>query len=253
MHGSKAPVLSALADASQGQSLAAAGRLAAAALGAAAGAPLELSTLLELAQPSGHADADGTQQRLQWVATAAALDLLRRHPSIHGAAASMSQLVLPQLAAASLAQQHELLQAAAELVANCGAWDLGLQLVQAAGGSQPPSSGEQSQPPGVAAAAARLPPDVQAQLAAAIVSQALQQGSQQEAGAVLQHAATQMLSLALQQLVGAPPAAPSKAGGQPAAAARAAAQRLLLPAALQAAAALGQAATALQALWGTCK
>lgn len=160
---SAAKVLSALAALDEpGLSLAATGRLAVAALNAAthtAGSlPPEqhLSALLQL-QPA-HSD-DGMLQEqgaesaaerfsLRWVQTAAAVMLLHQlssaaEPQRQAAAQAAAPAVLMQLLLSLLAggggsigspapeRQQQLLQAAADVVASCHSWVLGLELVQA--------------------------------------------------------------------------------------------------------------------------
>lgn len=257
--------LQAVADASSGLGLVAAGGLGSAALLAAALPPeAQLPAVLRLAEAR---EAAGEAQ-LQRVLAGAAVRLLTSHQqgaaAAAQAAAAIDQLLLPRLAAEcaagdAAAQQweQELEQAVADVVACCDCWDAGLQLVQAAvGGSSP------------AAAASRLPAHVRVRLAAAAIQRALQadgaavpqaelpqQPGRQE---LLRYAGGDALPAVL-ALVTAAPGLQGKQSrakrGQPseAAQAAAAAARTLLPAALQAATQQGHGAAALQQLWDACK
>ena len=273
----------AVADAADGLGLAATRRLGAVALAALAlPSEQQLPAVLHLAalpppgeqQLSVAGPAGLEQRRLQWVAAAAAVELVSGQPlaTVDQAEAVLHQLLLPLLAASSNSlapgaaaaanprQQEELLHAAAQLVASCGCWGAGLQLVRAA----VDSPGQAAVPAQGAGGAGELAPDLRVRLAAAVVQQALQAASQQqrhqepELGALLQHAATQTFAHALALLAAEPPARQRQRskGGATAAAmgtARAAAAQLLLPAALHAAVQQRGSAAALAQLWEACK
>lgn len=210
------------------------------------------------------------------------------------AAQAITHILLPLLAAEAASagatdawdeRRLELVQAASELLAACGCWDLGLALVQAAArtdhqpqqhaGSQQAAAVPAGSPGGAAAAAAaRLPGDLRMRLAAAVIQQALaaaeaaapnqaqqQQGQQQPAEtgweAVLCHAATNsltgVLALLLSPAARQPPRkGKGKAAPAPAVAARAAA-RHLLPAVLAAVAQQGSEERARGELQDACK
>lgn len=274
MPGAANIALQSVADVCEGLSLAATSRLAAGGL-RAAGVPLEqqLLEILDVAAAEAQSKQEDAkpgvnavkeQSQLQWALAAAAVQALRQQRHVRPPAAAtavIEKLLLPQLAQVAAEQQHELLQAVAELVACCSCWHLGLVLVQAACGTEPPSSGELPAAP----AATQLQPEVRARLAAAIIHQALSASGpevvQPEAACpavVLWHAATQTLHEVLELLLAEPPPLPQRAAkrgdkaGQAANAMVATAQ-LLLPSSLQASAAVGQETGALQQLWNACK
>lgn len=287
--------LQAVAGAADGLSLPAARRLGAAALAAAALPPeQQLAAVLQLAvarpdeglhPQTARGAADGEQQQQwHWVLAATAIELLvNGHSSatVDQVTGVLEHQVLPLLAidtataagppeaAASQQQQEELLAAVAPLVAGCGCWDLGLQLVRAAAVSSPPTHprSSSSSPAADAGIADQLPPHMRVRLAAAVVQQALEAASrpdghpQAELDALLHHAATQTLPDVLALQATGPPMQRrqrGKGGALPAAqlmaaAIRAAALQLLLPAALQAAVQQQGQAAAMEQLWEACK
>ena len=262
--------LRALADTCAGLDLPAAGRLASAALAAAAvgdTAPQQqLATLLSLASERDGEDDGNSEERaqLQWVQAAAGLALARQltpAPS-DSAAAVVTHLLLPLLAsqaprtaaAAAGGRQHAVVAAAAELAAAGGCWSLCLDLVQAATDDS------------LQAATPQLSAGVRMRLAAAVILQALPAASQQqqrgEAGpqSVLEHAAARSLPAVLSLLTADQPQQQQQrvkgmqqASGGPAAGLARVAAQLLLPVALQAACQLGQEGEAAAQLWACCK
>lgn len=291
-HARVQKALDAVAGAADGLSLAATRRLGAAALAAAA-LPLEdqLAAVLQLAAGSPEEEvslaadaADTSREQRRWVLAATAVELLLNGhlPAAADQVAGVLQhQVLPLLAAdaadgagpaaaaaAAAATQHqreELLAAAAQLVAICSCWDLGLELVRAALSS--PTDSSSGQPAAGASCAGQLPPHTQVRLAAAVIQQGLQAASRQEGqpqpalDALLRHAGTQTLPDVLALLASEPPVSwrqRSKGGAAAAAqlaagATRAAAVQLLLPAALQAGVQQQGQATAMEQLWKACE